>query len=52
MPFTKVFALRKAHSHSERILGDNKQTLIDLVKESAKDIFTELGYGENQRKHT
>ena len=37
---------------SERILGDNKQTLIDLVKESAKDISSELGYGKNQRKHT
>lgn len=29
---------------AERILGDNKQRLIDLVKESAKDISSELGY--------
>ena len=35
----------------ERILGDNKQGLIDLVKGSARDISSGLGYGENLRKH-
>ncbi len=36
---------------AERIFGDNRQKLIDLLKESARGISSELGYVESQRKH-
>lgn len=35
---------------AERIFRENKQSLIDLVKDCAKKISSELGYGENQAK--
>lgn len=37
---------------AERIFGDNQQRLVDLVKESARDISSKMGYSENLRKAT
>ncbi|MBW2207217.1 MAG: IclR family transcriptional regulator [Deltaproteobacteria bacterium] len=36
---------------ANRILGENRESLMDMVTDSARSISMELGYGEGERKH-
>lgn len=47
----QVIASLSVAGSAERILGENKENLVGLVKESSRGISSELGYVESMRKY-